>query len=332
MDDSDECCYNVRLEYRYQRYGTLGGNELGFYVRTLKEYVFDAHDVLVTINDYDVPHGGGDFFSEQTLAQGRYTAITIGNKGDSEQIDKGINENAVLRSEEIGVTKKGDLLLRLNNPQGKPEEAPYAGETPNIQGRSNRLYYGYRNFEVGEFGVTRVAVDMTHTHCVLGLSVIWADASGHLRQGEVYTFVLQQTHTEYHFMPEFLVSNGLEAGTFNSAAELFPQKDRRRINYIPEVNQGNFGYYTAAGAVTGRMLYGQFITFRYRNDSQIWLSIWSTSERVMKPIDLVRFFHDIGIDLDHALWQEYDLQIEINGDEVRIGLVRVDDWEDRGEL
>jgi hypothetical protein len=330
---NESCCYNVRLEYRYQRYGTLGSNELGFYISSLKEYVFDGNDVLIKINDYRVPHGAGDFYTEQELKPGRYTVITIGNKGENERVDQEMQtRDAQTRDAQVGLTTKQHLLLTLYNPQPIPQGVPYDLETPHTQGRSDRLYYGYRSFSVGAYGVSRISIDMTHGHCVLGLTVTWKDNSGHPKQNEEYTFILEQVPSEYHFVPEFLVNNGIESGEYEAEKELYPLRDHRRVNYIPLIDRSDPVSHTAIGTINGKTLYGQFVTFRYRNDGKILLSIWSRAEQVMKKIDLNLFFRDMGIDLNHSLFQEYNLQIEIDGDTVRIGLVRVDDWEDGGEL
>jgi hypothetical protein len=203
---------------------------------------------------------------------------------------------------------------------------------PRIQGRSDRLYYGYRSFSVGEYGISRLAVDMTHAHCILNITARWKDLSEHPKPGEQYTFVLRQTPSEYRFMPEFLVTGGLEPGTFDAVNEPYPLKDRRRINYVPDISRDDWVSHAVPGSMSGRELYGQFVTFRYRSDSHVLLSIWSSAGRVMKEIDLHRFFREMNLDLDHSLRQEYSLLIEIDGDTVLVGLVTIDDWDDGGVL
>ncbi|MDR0541808.1 MAG: FimB/Mfa2 family fimbrial subunit [Dysgonamonadaceae bacterium] len=329
----DDCCYNVRLEYRYQRYGTLGGNELGYYVSSLKEYVFNERDLLVAVNDYKVPHGGGDFFSEQTLSPGRYTVISTGNKNGYEQTGE----------EVIGETTKQELQLWLDNPQSAPAAgafpAPFAQSLmSSIQGRSDRLYYGYRSFTVGEYGVSRIAVDMTHAHCVLDITARWRDNSGRpVMNGDEYYLTLSQVPSHYSLLPEFLVQGGLDRAVFDEGSELYPHNDRRRINYIPSVSRTEQACHAVQGSVSpngrGNVLRAQFVTFRYRNDSHALLCIYSANDgQVMKEIDLNRFFTEMGISLDYSLCQEYSLLVEIDGDRVTVSLIQVDDWEDGGTL
>jgi hypothetical protein len=78
------------------------------------------------------------------------------------------------------------------------------------------------------------------------------------------------------------------------------------------------------------ILYGQFVTYRYRGDTEIYLSIYSEGKQVMKEIDLLRFFQEMGINLHYSLCQEYAIQLDINGDEVKVSLVQVEDWGDGG--
>jgi hypothetical protein len=340
LEDPDDCCYNVSLEYHLKRYGTLGENELGYYVHTMNEYVFDERNVLIAINNYDVPHGDGNFFSEQELKKGRYSVVTFGNRSDNEvvELDGDIPATgATLRDAEngevaIGTTTMDNLILHLEHPFASPQDVPYASETYNVQGASAPLYYGYRSFEVGEFGISHLSMDMTNGHCLMGITAKWIDNSGHPLAGEQYTFVLKHAHAKYHFKPEYLVNNGIDPDTFIVDKELFPINDNRRINYIPNIDKRDLADHVKIGSVNGNTLSGQFTTFRYRTDSHVLLSIWSSTGKVMKEIDLYRFFQETGIDLDHALWQEYNLQIEINGDEVRVGMVQIMDWEYGGDL
>ncbi|MDR2475794.1 MAG: FimB/Mfa2 family fimbrial subunit, partial [Bacteroidales bacterium] len=281
LDDENDCCYNVQLEYRYQRYATLGNNELGFYVGKLREYVFNGQDLLVAVNDYLVPHGNDAFFSEQSLLPGRYTVIAIGNKNGSEAIT----------IEQIGVTTRQEILVRLTDVQENPNalrtkklmndhRLPDEPEITEVHGRSDRLYYGYRTFMVNEYGISRIAMDMTHAHCVLGVTVRWIDASGHPMAGETYNLTLRQVPSLSRFMPEFLVTNALDAGTFEAETETFPSNDHRRINYIPGLSRVLQVCHTVDGSVNGNVLYGEFISFRYRSDSHVLLSIYSSTERV----------------------------------------------------
>jgi hypothetical protein len=302
-EDPDDCCYNVRLEYRYQRAGTSGANVLGYYVDSLREYVFDAHDVLRAVNNYRIPTDSGTFFSEQNLSPGLYTVVTFGNKGGYEKTGE----------ETVNVTTRQDLRI-------------------STEGRSDRLYYGFRSFEVGRYGISRIAVDMTHAHCVLGITARWIDDTGHPAAGKQYTLNLRQAPSLYRYSPEFLVYNESDEAVFAPEKESYPLRDSRRFNYLPTVDSVVCADLSVRGTTSSGALHGEFITLRYRSDSHVLLSIRSAGEQVMKEIDLYRYFREMGIRLDYSLCQEYQLLLTIDGDRVSVGMVNVSDWDEGGML
>jgi hypothetical protein len=137
-------------------------------------------------------------------------------------------------------------------------------------------------------------------------------------------------------MPEFLVNNGYENKIYSSEEEAYSVPDAKRVNYIPSVVTADEVCYAIRGSIsnsgTGDLLYGEFVTFRFRGDSEILFCIYLEEERVMKEIDLNRFFHETGIDLHYELWQEYSIFIEIDGDKVKVSFVEVEGWEDGGRI
>ena len=324
--DVCDCPYNVQLEYRYHRDGLFGSNELGYYVSSLKEFIFDERDVLIASTSYEVPHGSSEFFSEQAFQPGRYTVITWGNWYSYETAAK----EAV-----VGVTTKQELLMFINHPQTN-EKSKAVVDTATVQGYSDRLYYSYRSFTVREFGITRIAMDMTNAHCLLNISAVWNDASGHPHTGGEYYFILRQTPSIYHFTPEALVRNRMHPNDYDGQDD-YLHNDNTHVNYIPRESRTDNVVHVSRGTIAseGRrnVLYTQFITFRYRNDAHVMLSIaLADGQPVTKEIDLCRFFSDIGINLSYALLQEYNIRLEITGDRVLVSLVTVDDWDDGGML
>jgi hypothetical protein len=322
--DICDCPYNVQLEYRYHRDGLFGYNELGYYVASLKEFIFDESDILIAANSYNVPHGSGEFLSEQMFQPGRYTAITWGNWYSYETAV----EEAV-----VGVTTKQEMLMFMNHPQ---DNSKAAADTASVQGYSDRLYYSYRTFTVRDFGITRISMDLTNAHCLLNISAVWNDASGHPRIGDDYFFVLKQTPSLYHFTPEALVRNRTHPNEYDGQDD-YLHNDNTHINYIPRESRSENVVHVSHGTIAseGRrnVLYTQFITFRYRNDAHVSLSIiLADGQPVTKEIDLCRFFNDIGINLNYALLQEYNIRLEITGDRVLVSLVTIDDWDDGGML
>jgi hypothetical protein len=323
-NDICDCPYNVQLEYRYHRNGLFGSNEFGYYVSSLKEFIFNERDILIATNSYKVPHGCSEFFSEQTFQPGRYTAIAWGNWYSYENL---VNEAIV------GVSTKQELQMLINHSQ---EISKTTIDTISVQGHSDHLYYSYRSFTVRDFGITRIPMDMTSAHCLLNISVVWNDASGHPHIGDDYYFVLRQTPSLYHFTPEALVRNRMHPNDYDGQDD-YLHNDNTHINYIPRESRTDEVVHVSHGTIAseGRrnVLYTQFVTFRYRNDAHVSLSIiLADGQPVTKEIDLCRFFNDIGINLNYALLQEYNIRIEINGDRVLVSLVSIDDWDDGGTL
>jgi hypothetical protein len=229
--------------------------------------------------------------------------VAFGNKGGYEQTGE----------ETVNVTTRQELQL-------------------STEGHSDRLYYGFRCFEVGRYGISRIAVDMTHAHCLLGITARWIDRTGHPAAGRQYTLNLRQAPTLYRFTPEFLVYNEADEAVFAPEKESYPLRDSRRINYLPTIDSVAYADLSVRGTTSGKTLHGEFVTLRYRSDSHVLLSIVSAGEQVMKEIDLYRFFREMGIRLDYSLCQEYQLSLTIDGDRVSVGMVRVSDWDEGGVL
>jgi hypothetical protein len=313
-ENDGDCCYNIRLEYHFQRYGDKESNEIGYYIDSLREYIFNENEILAAVGEYRVPVGG-KCFSEANLRQGKYTVVTFGNDRRP-PVGWTIGQTSL---QELEMTVDG-ALFRADDP------------AQNSRHNGDRLYFGYRNFTIAEYGVSRVAVDMTHAHCVLNVDVRWIDRSGHPYSGDNYNFTLRDVPSFCLFEPEFVVRNGLEGSLFLPEEQEWLSVDRRRINYIPTVGQDRLVDHAHRGNISNGVLHTELITFRYRSDSHVLLSVFRNSSRVMPEIDLYRFFRENGIDLNYSLCQEYHLSIEVNGKQVKVSLVNVDDWEDGGTI
>jgi hypothetical protein len=177
--------------------------------------------------------------------------------------------------------------------------------------------------------------NVTHAHCVLDIMVRWYDGSNNPSSGKEYLMTLKQTPASYGFMPEFVVKNGLEKYQYDAGTEYYSSDNQKGINYIPTVSKDKQSIHVIHGSVnstkTGNALYGQFITFRYRSDSEVLFCVYSPDgDRLMKEIDLSVFFKSMGIDLDYSLCQEYSLLIDVKGDNVQVSFIEIGDWKDGG--
>jgi hypothetical protein len=166
---------------------------------------------------------------------------------------------------------------------------------------------------------------------VLDIRVRFNDGSGNPADGKNYFMTLKQTPASYGFMPEFVVKNGLEKYQYDAGIEYYSSDNQKGVNYIPTVSKDKQAVHVISGRVNndknGKSVFGQFITYRYRSDSEILFGIYSEDKPVMKEIDLGIFFREMGIDLDYSLCQEYSLLVEVNNNNVYVTLVEIDDWE-----
>ncbi|GAB6010383.1 FimB/Mfa2 family fimbrial subunit [Dysgonomonas reticulitermitis] len=315
--ETEDCWYNTRIIYRYNRENTTTENVLTEYIQSLDEYIFDEQGILVAINHLPGESCFGEYITETNLPEGRYTVITWGNKAAPSKVNK----------EQPGVTTKEEMMLYLDNPYIA------AGNTAAMQNNSERLYYGYRTFSVAKYGVSRVYVDMSHSHCVLNITVRWKKAAEVPANTRDFYMLLKDVPSMYDFMPEFMFRAEGEASLHRPGEDLFPAVSSEQINYIPLVHSPDGLLTHRAGAVMGdRALQGQFVTYRYRNGSHPLLSIHTPASQVMKEIDLHAFFKALNIELDTNRRQEFDLLLLIDGGEVIVSLVTIDDWIDGGYL
>lgn len=315
-DDVEECQYNTRLIYQYDREYTASTNVLSQYVQSLDEYIFDANGVLVQINKLPGYSCFGKYVSETNLPEGKYSVITWGNMGDFSKVNQA----------QIGVTKREDMLLNLDNAYSPLRATAY-------QSNSEKLYYAYRTFSVEKYGVSKVEVDMSHSHCVLDITVRWKKAEETPASGNYY-MLLKQLPTQYAFMPEYKFKDK-HVAIHKPEEDEFPKDTDETLYFITTVygSQQLKTYRQDVVMNGGRLLNTQFVSYRYRSNSHELLSIYAADgTQVMKEIDLYRFFRDMDIELDTNLRQEFQINIEIDGNTVIVSLVEVGDWDEGGTI
>lgn len=73
---------------------------------------------------------------------------------------------------------------------------------------------------------------------------------------------------------------------------------------------------------------GSFTSFRYSANSHPTWSLWRNGERIIRDIDLYKFFHDpkINIDLDHNIAQEFNIVVTVFEDKIVVSLAGTSDW------
>lgn len=317
-DEAPVCKYNTRIIYRYNRENTSAQNVLPTYIHSLTEYLFDERGILYAISTLPGASCFGEYVSETNLPPGKYTVIAWGNKSTQSKVN----------TEQIGVTTREEMMLCLNT--------LYAAD-PTFQSDSERLYYGYTTFSINEFGVSKVIVDMTHSHCVLNITVRWKKESERPAETSSFHMTIRQIPSNYMFMPEFLAIPDKPIQVHTPDIDKFPAQTAEILNYIPQVlwQQALVKHFNTMRMDVAKELRGQFITYRYRNDSHVLLTIYIDGKPLAgKTMDLLTFFKSMQIDLDKTLKQEYDILLEIDGDQITVSLITDidEDWDDGGEV
>ncbi len=327
-DNPREICeYKVQLRYDYNEENTTARNMLGKYVNSIDEYLFDEAGILYAVNPVQQDPCTGEWTSHYALPPGRYSVIAWGNRSDV---------NTVSPAPVKGVTTRDELLLdrtELPNAIAMPCDAGTTWQN------GDRLYYGYRTFTVAPKGISRVRVDMIHSHLVLRFRVRWthdAPAPGQ------YAAYLKDIGSEKAFMPEYIYPVQFQDWAIhncdNTAHDPYPQVSEEVRHDIPCVHYTSNVLKHRIDVRQGLDLemWGEFVTYRIRQASHPVLEIYDTGgNKVVHPtktIDLQRYFDDQGIDLDHTLKQDYEIDILIDGDMIYVTTFNVEEWDEGGAL
>jgi hypothetical protein len=271
------------------------------FVSGIIQYIFDENERLIAVDTVQ-PDKAGRFVSWRQLAPGRYTVSGWGNVK--------------------GASREKEMELYLDNEIDD-----------GVQGESERLFYGYREFIVGEEEESRVYVDMTHAHCVLTFAIWWKDAAMTPPETGDYHLMLRDVPSRYGFFPGYRVRDRI-ASLYTLGMEGYPAGDGMVINYIPVVHDTErLVTHRAAASMNNKTLRGEIVSYRLSSDSHPVLSIRNGGDLVEREIDLHEFFTRLGIRLDEALRQEYQIGIEIESDRVVTFLMTasVESWYD-GQL
>jgi hypothetical protein len=278
----------LRLVYRYDREGESGGkNVLPLFVSHIIQYIFDENERLVAV-DTVRPDDAGKFVSWRQLAPGRYTVSGWGNVNGASRVKEAVAGR--------------EMELYLDNETGD-----------GMQGESERLFYGYREFTVEEQGQSKVYVDMTHAHCVLTFTVRWKNAAMTPAATGDFNLLLRDVPSRYGFFPGYSARNGAV------------------INYIPMVHdREGLVTHRAGASMKSKTLQGEIVTYRLSSESHPVLTIRGGERVLEREIDLHEFFTGQGIRLDEVPRQEYRISIEIGSDRVVAFLMAasVSGWSD----
>ena len=308
--EMEQCPYTARLEYWYTGSGGTTVNILPNYIYTLNEFIFDSEGILRQVFTRRARKGVA---AELDLPPGKYTLVTWANA----------DSLSLLSGAELNVSRLPELLLYPDN-----------GVTRSLspwQENTNRLYYGYATFTIGEHGVTRQRIDMTHSHLRLGVTIKWKGSAPQDSGNLIMT--LSNVPAGYRFMPEFEIK-GVSYDSYRADNE--EGTSREGIYYYIPMKPDNYpllNYRRGVQMDITRQVRTDFITHRLKDDTHPVLCLYDGSKALIKEVDLYKYFRTMQIDLDRNLGQEFDIVVEVNEDgSIQVFAAVVSDWIDGGTV
>lgn len=206
--------------------------------------------------------------------------------------------------------------------------SPYTKSMSELHGNSDRLYYGYRTFSVAQKGISRICIDMVRSYYSLGLTIKWKTKAPE-NTGDFY-ILYKDIPSEYHFMPGTISKKG-DWETHDPNMDDHSTANNEIIYHTAGINTKKLATHRFDVKMNiDKRIETEFITYRHQNNTHPLLSIYAGSNQIMKEIDLERFFRSMDIELDNNLEQEFNVLIEIDGDNVNIQIANTNDWEEGG--
>jgi len=335
IDNFDaDCCDNLQLTFRYfsdptsEQYGLINS----------QSHLLFCEGVLVgKLQVNGSAHGEGLLANEMqrqslrrltyTLPKGDYTLHSWGNYTEGTSMfsdtENGTNGYSGL---EVGKVRSDDIRLNIVRP------------SPNNHGAFNgseRLYYGYHKFKVDNTKPICHTVDMLNAHIQLHVTVVWRNVA---RDVTAKGATLQNVRMRLSDIPTgYLQSNVAQNGKdivlgFTANRQLFGP--REVIEYVPAKDETFGAVSTTMSQVENAKVWGSLISYRLCDSTHPILSLWAADNitRLMKDIDLHRFFVANDWERTFNLRQYYQIQIIIDGDKVEVLALDNIGWIDGGVI
>ena len=330
------CCYNVQLTFRYfydpatERYDLVGNQT---------HLLFDG-DLLVGKLKVNGSVGGEGLLAPDaatpslrqltcTLPKGEYTLLSWGN------YNEGIS---IFSDRETG--KEGYDNLVVGQTLRSAVDLRMVKASPSNHGTltsCERLYYGYCDFRFDGTNRVRHTVDMLNAHMQLFVTVVWKDpARDVIAKGAVMQNIsmrLGQIPTGYR---AYNLSNPSTGGPLIlgiTANE--PLYGPRRVEeYVPAYNNDQGTVSTTMSQLETAKTWSNVTSYRLQDNDHPILSLWGSdgTTRLMKDVDLGRFFATIGWARTYNLRQYYEILVTVDGDTVTVEPIDNIGWIDGGAI
>ena len=298
-DEFPDCNYNARIDFFY----TLDGqaNVLPLYIHRMTDYVFDANHTLIEIHTRE--RQSAQSYRGLQLPPGQYSVVSWGNARDATTIVPA----------QIGHTRLDEMMLYLDNPVDAIRKRTAADLV--THSNADKLYYGCCDIEVKPQGISRGWIEMTHSHCRLGITVKWK--RGAPLDTQDFHMELRDIAGTYRFTAKQEIPNPYHPPGYAPGFYAIPQEGTTRVNH----------WLNTEMSIT-RAVKGEFVTLRLTNDDHPIFCLYAGEKAVMKEIDLHKYFTTMQITLDRNLRQEFDLVMEVQPDgTVIVSPARISDWQ-----
>lgn len=319
-DGMNECNYNVLLGFSYN----LNPSQEAFERISSQDHLLFRNDTLVGtlyVNGEQQATGLFEGLPRQSLTQlkmtlpeGSYNLTTWSN------YDPAKSQFTQLV---VGSTLRQDIVLRHTNVQ------TFATQSPGFLSNCERLYFSSCDFEVGRDEVVVKSVDMLCAHTQLVFVIRWRNASENPNISDPIYLRLEGIHAGYLQK----VSHPLEM----SAAGVPAGGKRKIVQQVP-CSAGEMSVVQVPAIVkTHNEITTTFVTYRLwdNDDHHPILSIWGGKDgqtRLMKDIDLRRFFETNGWKLTNNILQYFNILLVIDGNQVEATPLENTGWIDGGSF
>lgn len=302
--DSDICCDDVVLTYRYVRQER---DEYKQFVRTMRHFLFDERGRFIREVAFNAKTP--QQLRLLKLPVGNYTIVTVGNATEGTSSLSALSSQSSLHDFKLSVIKQFD-----------------AGSL----GKGDELFWSTRTFVSERNKRHRYICDLSNIHCHLFVKISWKKKPPYT--GNKYMMQLEGVTTRNTLDPTRTHITKIISSNSVSGSE---STDKRVVQTFPGLD-GAFGTYRIAEQLYGVRLYGEFVSLRYTNKHIPTFRLYYGDKAVTKPIDLSRAFAAWNWRPDEQPEQIYRIEMEILDDETVVvnqwAQTSVKDWEDGGTV
>lgn len=303
--DEDDCKASY-INYRYLNNVMEDGTDQ---IYKMTDFIFTKDSVLFRVDDNIL--NGKMRKRPITLPDGEWIIVTYGNMNGGSEINY-----------TIGQTRMSEMSTRVINPPTYKGTYATRADGPSLRlGDSDRLYFGKLDLVVRGGYTDRIhTVEMSNVHIWINAVVKWKDE----------TKAPDKTSSNLHIRLEYVpVEHSFMHDDKYDAIQKIPYRIPRITKELAsQISQLQSSTYAPNGE-----FYFNTYGLRWETGKAPILRFYDGETMLIdKDLDLNRYFVDQNIDLTNTRVQFYQLQILIDGDNIIISTLSIEDWEDGGSI